>query len=495
MGKLNLAKDITRYDLLISCPGDIDSEIEIIQNCVDDFNEMFSDETGIMLQARHWRKSSFAQSGGKPQNILNDQFIKNCDAAVAILWTRFGTPTDEYLSGTEEEIEIMLQSGKQVFMYFSNKPIPPSELDDEQHSRVKDYRKRYSDLGLYFGYSSDEEFEKMFFAHLTKYFMVKKESDDNLNQVIPKLKLRGIDYLGNISDDAYVQTLRLNSDFTSEKVMKKAKALFKDISKIKTEKTIENLFLPPHIYQDPIIRFAEDNNFEIDDNFFNLGNLQTNKDTFSLSGSEREKEKYDLHRKLGFLIDKAYKWFPIEENFKSLQCIKLAIENEGTTFDEDIEVSLFLEKTDFVEIGEDFYVKDDMAAYLVSNANLVELLAISSAPQYLDYYSTKSETTNMSDFQDDDSFEKIIPVSEKIRGEDYQTKFKDIFLKALGYVAFETEHHIQIKLKIEYLKHHSIVAFPAPVFLKRVPTKILYAITSKHRPDKVEGVINVKSEL
>lgn len=38
----------------------------------------------------------------------------NLIAAVAIFWTKFGTPTDKYGSGTEEEIEEMLSSNKQV---------------------------------------------------------------------------------------------------------------------------------------------------------------------------------------------------------------------------------------------------------------------------------------------------------------------------------------------------------------------------------------------
>ena len=48
---------------------------------------------------------------------MNEQFVNKCDAAVAIFWTGFGSPTDEYDSETEEEIEIMLQSGKQVLPY------------------------------------------------------------------------------------------------------------------------------------------------------------------------------------------------------------------------------------------------------------------------------------------------------------------------------------------------------------------------------------------
>lgn len=145
-----------------------------------------------MVQTRHWKSSSFSQSGNKPQELLNDQFVKNCDAAVAVFWTRFGTPTDKYGSGTEEEIEIMLDAGKQVFMYFAEKPISPSNLDAEQYERVKEFKEKYKDRGIYFQYSSEEEFHKLFFSHLTKHFLSKKQIEEYENRNVPNLVVRGI---------------------------------------------------------------------------------------------------------------------------------------------------------------------------------------------------------------------------------------------------------------------------------------------------------------
>ena len=106
-----MAQNVKLYNLLISCPGDIKEEVTLIESAVDEFNELYAETLGITIKTRHWSKSSYAQSGGKPQALLNEQFVNKCDAAVAIFWTRFGSPTDEYGSGTEEEIEIMLQSG------------------------------------------------------------------------------------------------------------------------------------------------------------------------------------------------------------------------------------------------------------------------------------------------------------------------------------------------------------------------------------------------
>lgn len=130
-----MPQNVTLYNLLISCPGDVKEEVTLIESSVDEFNEYYADTLGITIKTRHWSKSSYAQSGGKPQALLNEQFVDKCDAAVAIFWTKFGSPTDDYGSGTEEEIERMLQSGKQVFMYFSDKPISPSQMNDEKKSK------------------------------------------------------------------------------------------------------------------------------------------------------------------------------------------------------------------------------------------------------------------------------------------------------------------------------------------------------------------------
>lgn len=135
-----MPKNITLYDVLISCPGDIQSELKIIDEVVEQFNQQYADTLGISIRTRYWKKSAYAQSGAKPQSLINEQFVKESDLAIALFWTRFGTPTDEYGSGSEEEIDIMLQDGKQVFMYFSDKQISPSLCDMNQYDLVQNFK-------------------------------------------------------------------------------------------------------------------------------------------------------------------------------------------------------------------------------------------------------------------------------------------------------------------------------------------------------------------
>ncbi len=72
----------------------------------------------------------------------------------------------------------MLSSGKQVFMYFSDKPLSPSQMNAESYKNVQAFREKYKDRGVYFTYSSDEEFKKLFFAHLSQYFLSEKRVAD-----------------------------------------------------------------------------------------------------------------------------------------------------------------------------------------------------------------------------------------------------------------------------------------------------------------------------
>ena len=53
-----MAKNVVKYDLLISCPGDVQDEIELIKDCIDEFNEKFSDTLGVMVRRVSWPRES-----------------------------------------------------------------------------------------------------------------------------------------------------------------------------------------------------------------------------------------------------------------------------------------------------------------------------------------------------------------------------------------------------------------------------------------------------
>ncbi|MBC2259953.1 DUF4062 domain-containing protein [Listeria booriae] len=181
------------YDILLSSTSEIENEQSIVKEAIEKFNSTYATALGINLNLKSWQNNSYSQSGGRPQELLNKQFVEDCDLAICILWTRFGTPTGDYLSGTEEEIESMLQAGKQVFLYFSDIPKSPSKIDVDQHNKVKEFRKKHETSIYYKTYSSYDEFKELITLDLSLFFLhLKSKDSDEHTALNSDLSIQGI---------------------------------------------------------------------------------------------------------------------------------------------------------------------------------------------------------------------------------------------------------------------------------------------------------------
>lgn len=495
-----MAQNVTLYNLLISCPGDVTEEVKMIESAVKEFNELYSETLGITIKTRHWSKSSYAQSGGKPQALLNEQFVNKCDAAVAIFWTKFGSATDEFDSGTEEEIEIMLQSGKQVFMYFSDKPLPPSQVNDEGYKKIQAFREKYKDRGIYFTYFSDEEFNKLFFAHLSMYFLSEQKVKEVKSERTSKLKLMGIEDNGKLSEEAIVSSFVLNTQTTMHQFLETICSLYQEIAGMNVGKrtAVNNTFLTGFISavdidddeRKFITEVAEQLELTLPDDFFDLGNL--GKDPISvglygglkLKGSSEEVSKYRKIKKLHETISKALEWAPVEKAFSKKRCLRLAIQNCGKAIDEDVEISFEIPQNALLTLEEFPLFENDEMGYLLNDCDMSVLFGINSTAEYIEY----SES------------ERNIPTTYTPRpvglpgyvpnySDDFTDELNDVFC----YSIYSNGDNYIVKLKVDYIKHNTTVAFPSVLFIKDELIEIPYKITSKNNPDVVEGFLKVQN--
>ena len=60
------------------------------------------------------------------------------------------------------------------------------------------------------------------------------------------------------------------------------------------------------------------------------------------------------------------------------------------------------------------------------------------------------------------------------------------------YARYDSGNNYILKLKVDYIKHHTSVAFPTILLLKGEVSEIPYRITSKNNPNIVEGVLSVR---
>lgn len=156
----------TVYKVVIASPSDVEKERAIARKVIYKWDALHSEEKRIILLPVGWETHSYPETGDRPQSILNKQIIKNSDLLIGIFWTRIGTPTGEAESGTVEEIEEHIKTGKPAMLYFSNKQIGPQKINNEQYEKVKAFKKKYSGKSLYHEFSTDEEFENELYDHL-----------------------------------------------------------------------------------------------------------------------------------------------------------------------------------------------------------------------------------------------------------------------------------------------------------------------------------------
>ena len=419
-----MPKNIVLYDLLISCPGDIKSEIKVIEEVVEEFNQQFATTLGISIRTRHWSKSAYAQSGGKTQELLNKQFVDNCDAAVALFWTRFGTPTDKYGSGSEEEIENMICDGKQVFVYFSEKPASLSECDFNQYQKVKEFKDKYKSKGLFYCYDSDEELRKLFYAHLSQYFLTIKQITTLAEQRLSRIR----ELFGKI----------LKSPVKKCKSEYNTPLGSKEIEIAEEKKEL-------------ISKVAEFLEIELNESFFELGMLRENiwsnlavLGGYSLEGKEEEKEKYNNIMQLYDCICSFSNWCSIEECFGGMKAIKLCLANEGTMYDEDIDIELYLPNNMFLSHREFKIPKEGAFSNLEEDSSLNDLFEIRGTESYINYEGSCKPLNQV--------YVPNTPSTFPFGGRDYEEEYRDDLDNIFCYKIYEKGNEIIVKLHIDYIK-------------------------------------------
>lgn len=165
--------------LMISCPTDVKTEVEIINRVVENINDSIGISMDIFVKTLYWSKNVMPEAGDYPQSIINKQILEKSDAIIAIFGNKIGKPTQHYESGTIEEIELMIQKGRQVFVYFSDKHVRKSEIVMEEEEKIQAFKEKYRDRGIYVVYGSDEEFNDCVSKHLTRYLTTELANEAN----------------------------------------------------------------------------------------------------------------------------------------------------------------------------------------------------------------------------------------------------------------------------------------------------------------------------
>lgn len=519
---------ITAYDLLISCPGDVVQFIDVIKECVDSFNRTIGKVNNSEIVARHWSMDSYPQSGDRPQELINKQFVRDCDAAVALFWTKFGTPTDKYGSGTEEEIEEMLSSDKQVFMYFLDAPVNPSTIDMEQYKKVEDFKKKYENRGIYVVVKDENALRQQFTNHLAMHFLplVAGEKKQFEKKVSPVLKIKDATLMDDFQavvrtscftecklvkekrDSCIAKLQALQTDYLSPRDAKENdkeviySTFNNDLRKLLDKATLTSSTISEADISEEskrtIIEFAAENDISLDPRFWNVGNLKKNTPLvspfygggISFDGSEEEKHRYDAIQELYWDIEEYQEYKKFFTHIDQQNFVDFVVANDGNAFDEDIDVKLIIKKG-IISLPKDISTPGISIIEEILQMNFLEYAYKIEASDIIDSYTGYP-------LQQPD-FDYHIPnmLGRTSAQDEYQKhirKFKKNLERIFCYQHYVRDEYDILTFHIDYLKHNTAIAFPSVLVLKDIPEMVEYEMSSKFMPDIVKGKIKIVKE-
>jgi hypothetical protein len=156
----------TVFKCMIASPSDVSAERSVVREVLHEWNVVNADARKVVLLPVGWETHSVPEMGDRPQAIINKQVLRGCDLLVGVFWTRIGTATGEYESGTVEEIEEHIVAGGRTMLYFSAAPVVPDSIDGDQYARLKAFKQSCRDRGLFETYDDVSDFRGKLYRQL-----------------------------------------------------------------------------------------------------------------------------------------------------------------------------------------------------------------------------------------------------------------------------------------------------------------------------------------
>ena len=167
-----MAKTIELYSVFVSSTSEMREERELFSEVVALLNKQRGVREGFQLRILMWEHDVTPDAGITPQDHINSEIGQDYEIFVGILCSRFGTATEKYGSGTEEEFNLALQRREEngslprIIFYFRDPRSAVQEIDAEQLVKVDKFKKSIAGKSIYKTYNSVQEFRTYLFDHL-----------------------------------------------------------------------------------------------------------------------------------------------------------------------------------------------------------------------------------------------------------------------------------------------------------------------------------------
>lgn len=203
------------FKIFLASPGDTSDERKAAEEVIDEINKTTGPRDNYRFELLKWETDTYSAIGEDGQDVINKQIGSDYQIFVGVMWKKFGSPTKRAGSGTEEEFQLAYDRHEKkkdihIMFYFNSAPIP-QDADLVQAQKVKEFKTRIQDLGVYHrSFESTKDFEKELRMGLQRYVtnLLKTEIQSeevsvvserpSTKQVIPEIKDSFKDYLNDI---------------------------------------------------------------------------------------------------------------------------------------------------------------------------------------------------------------------------------------------------------------------------------------------------------
>lgn len=163
-GEFAMVKTTLTATVFVSSPGDVQQERDSVQTTVAKWNSRNSAARGVTFRVWAWEENSVPDLGNDAQDVMNTQVPIDYDVLVGIFWSRLGTPTGRFGSGSQEEIEAAIERRVKtgfphVALYFKKDNFPIDKIDISQLERLREFEKDIKSRALVNHFNEIQAFE------------------------------------------------------------------------------------------------------------------------------------------------------------------------------------------------------------------------------------------------------------------------------------------------------------------------------------------------
>ncbi len=161
---------MNKYTVFVSSPSDVSKERKLLSDVIDEINATHGKPLGYALDLWKYEDRAYP-SADKPQNLIN-AIMTPYQIFIGIMWKRFGTPTPNAGSGTEEEYNTAYKAWqrkevREILFYFCEKNYTLSSLEEhDQVGKVLKFKNDLSGQSFIWKYSNPADFKDKIRKHL-----------------------------------------------------------------------------------------------------------------------------------------------------------------------------------------------------------------------------------------------------------------------------------------------------------------------------------------